>query len=201
MNSEAVFRGLFWGLIVLLLLVRVIFGARVRQAGERNLPDQAAIRREGVGMFLTRVVMFLALIFMLVVYALNPRWVQSLLIPMPDWIRWAGLVLGILSLGLLTWSQVELGRHWSAQLQLREGHRLVTTGPYSRVRHPLYTGLFGIGIGFALVTAHWIFVFLALVVILGMGLRVPKEEGMMIDQFGDEYRQYMAKTGRYLPRM
>lgn len=201
MNSEAVFRGLFWGLIVLLLLVRVIFGARVRQAGERYLPDQAAIRREGVGMFLTRVVMFFVLIFVLVVYALNPRWVQSLVIPMPDWIRWAGLVLGILGLGLLTWSQVELGRHWSAQLQLREGHRLVTSGPYSRVRHPLYTGLFGIGIGFALVTAHWIFVCLALVVILGMGLRVPREEHMMIDRFGDEYRRYMAKTGRYLPRM
>lgn len=195
-----VFRVAFWCLLGLLLLVRVFFGVRVHQAGERYLPDKTAIQREGTGLFMTRVVMFLVMILLLIAYAVNPPWVQALVIPLPDWIRWMGLAVGLFGLGLLAWSQAELGRHWSAQLQLREGHRLVTTGPYSRVRHPLYTGLFGIGVGFALVTAHWIFVFLAIAVIIGMAARVPKEEKMLINQFGDEYRKYMDRTGRYLPR-
>ncbi len=200
MMSEAIFRWVFWGLLTALLVIRAFFGIRVREAGERYLPDKAAIRREGVGMFLTRVVVFFMLIILLVAYALNPSWVQRLLLPFPDWIRWFGFALGLASLALLAWSQWELGRHWSAQLQLREGHRLVTSGPYSSVRHPLYTSMFGIGISFALLTAHWFFVAMALVAIFGMGLRVSKEEMMMVDQFGEEYRSYISRTGKFLPR-
>ncbi len=130
MNSDGIFRGAFWCLFGLLLLVRVFFGVRIRQAGERNLPDKAAIQREGIGLFLTRVVLFFVMIFLLIAYALNPPWVQALLVPLLDWVRWMGLAVGLISLGLLPWSQAELGRIWSSQLQMREGHRVVTTGPY-----------------------------------------------------------------------
>ncbi len=76
----------------------------------------------------------------------------------------------------------------------------MTTGPYARIRHPLYSSLFGIGVAFALVTANWLFVLLAVLVIVGLIARVPREEKMMLDEFGDSYRDYMLRTGRFFPR-
>jgi len=200
MTTESTFRLAFWILFGVLLLIRAYSAFRVRQAGERFLPDRAAIEREGRGMFAIRFVGFFILIALLVFYALNPPWIQALLIPFPPWLRWLGFFLGLTSLALMAWTQVELGTQWSAQLQLREEHHLVTTGPYARVRHPMYTAMFGWGIALALVTAHWIFVVLAVLAIAGLIARVPREEQMMIEEFGEEYKAYMQRTGRFFPK-
>jgi len=200
MTTESTFRLAFWILLGVLLLIRAYSAFRVRQAGERFLPDRAAIEREGRGMFAIRFVGFFILIALLVFYALNPPWIQALLIPFPPWLRWLGFFLGLTSLALMAWTQVELGTQWSAQLQLREEHHLVTTGPYARVRHPMYTAMFGWGIALALVTAHWIFVVLAVLAIAGLIARVPREEQMMIEEFGEEYKAYMQRTGRFFPK-
>jgi len=200
MTTESTFRIAFWVLLGGLLIMRGYFSFRVRQAGERLMPDRAAIEREGRGMFAGRVVAFLLIIALLVLYALSSPWIEALSIPLPGWLRWAGFALGLASLALWTWAQASLGKEWSPQLQLREKHRLVTTGPYTRIRHPLYTAMIGYGTSLALVTANWIFVVLAVVMIVGLFARVPKEEQMMIKEFGEEYKAYMQRTGRFLPR-
>ncbi len=200
MESEQAFRIAFWVLFGGVLVMRVYFSLRVRQAGERLMPDREAIKHEGRGMFAARVVAFFLLIALLVLYALNSPWMRALSIPLPGWLRWAGFALGLASLALWTWTQAALGKEWSPQLQLREEHHLVTTGPYARVRHPLYTAMLGWGTALALVTANWVFVFLAVAVIAGLAARVPKEEQMMIEEFGDQYREYMKKTGRFFPK-
>lgn len=201
MTGESAFRAAFWTLLALLLLIRAYFAIRVRRAGERIMPDQAAIEREGRAMFGFRVVAFFLLIGLLVTYALNPPWSQRLLFPLPGWLRWFGFGLGLVSLALLAWTQLELGKQWSAQLQLREEHVLVTSGPYSLVRHPLYMATFGLGAGLALVGANWAFVVITLASVAGLSARVPREEQMMIEQFGGQYLGYMKETGRYFPRM
>ncbi len=200
MTANATFRIAFWVLFGLVLAMRVYFTSKTRRAGERVMPDQAAIQREGRAVFATRVVLFFLLIGFLVMYAVRPDWVETLSIPIPDWLRWAGFALGLGSLALWTWVQVALGKQWSAQLQLRDEHHLVTTGPYSRVRHPLYTAMFGYALSLALVTANWIFVILTLAMSLGMAARVPREEQMMIEAFGEEYRGYMHRSGRFFPK-
>ena len=200
MTTESTFRIAFWVLFGGILVMRGYFSFRVRQAGERLMPDHEAIEREGRGMFAARVVAFLLMLALLVLYALNSPWIGALSIPLPGWLRWAGFVLGLASLALWTWAQASLGKEWSPQLQLREKHRLVTTGPYTRIRHPLYTAMIGYGTSLALVTANWIFVVLAVVMIVGLFARVPKEEQMMIKEFGEEYKAYMQRTGRFLPR-
>jgi protein-S-isoprenylcysteine O-methyltransferase Ste14 len=164
------------------------------------MPDREAVEREGRGMFAVRVVLFLLLLGWLALYAINPSWMGVLSVPFPDWLRWVGFALGLVSLGFWSWTQVALGKEWSPQLQLREEHHLVTTGPYSRIRHPLYTGMLGYGTGFALVTANWVFVVLVVAIIAGLFARVPKEEQMMIEEFGEEYKAYMHKTGRFFPK-
>ena len=165
------------------------------------MPDRQAVEREGRGMFAFRVLMGCLLLAWLVLYAIYPPWMEALSVPFPDWLRWAGFVLGLASLGLWTWTQVALGKEWSPQLQLRQEHHLVTTGPYSRVRHPLYTAMISYVAGLALVTANWVFIILAMVMIAGTVARVPKEEQMMMEEFGEEYSGYIHKTGRYFPKM
>ena len=180
--------------------MRVYFALQVRHAGERLMPDRKAIEREGRGMFAARVVAFFLLIALLVLYALNSPWIGALSIPLPGWLRWAGFALGLGSLALWVWTQVALGKEWSPQLQLREEHHLVTAGPYARVRHPLYTAMFGWGISLALVTANWIFAFIAVAMIGGLVARVPREEQMMLNEFGEEYQAYMQRAGKFFPK-
>lgn len=199
MATETLFHILFVVLLVSVMGMRFYFMALVHQSGERLMPDQAAIEREGRGMFYARAILFFLLIAFLVLYLINPTWIRFLAVSLPIWLRWTGFALGIASLGLWTWAQAVLGRQWSAQLQLREEHQLVVTGPYCWIRHPIYTAMLGYGAGLALVTANWVFVVLALAMVAGLVARVPKEERMMIKEFGEQYRAYMRQTGRFLP--
>ncbi len=201
MNMETLFQIEFWLLIGLVLLMRVFFIVQLRRAGERFMPDQAAVQREGRGIFLFRVFGFFFLLFIMGSILLGAPWVRALGLPLPDWLREAGFVLGLFSLALWTWSQTALGTRWSANLMLRKGHTLITTGPYARIRHPLYTAMTGWSAGLALVSANWIFIVVAAVVTSVFFLRVPREEQMLLTQFGEEYREYMQRTGRFFPRL
>jgi protein-S-isoprenylcysteine O-methyltransferase Ste14 len=200
MVEEAILGVAFWILLGGVLVMRSYFAIRVRRAGERVTPDREAIEREGRVLFAVRVLLFFLLIAWLAAYAISPSWMGLFSIPFPEWLRWAGFALGIASLGLWSWTQVALGKEWSPQLQLREEHHLVTTGPFARIRHPLYTAMAGYGASLALVTANWVFVALALAAIAGTVARVPKEEQMMLDEFGEEYQAYMRRTGRFIPK-
>ena len=91
-------------------------------------------------MFAVRVVMFFLLLGWLALYAINPTWMGVLSVPFPDWLRWVGFALGLASLGFWSWTQVALGKEWSPQLQLREEHHLVTTGPYTPDTPPALHG-------------------------------------------------------------
>jgi protein-S-isoprenylcysteine O-methyltransferase Ste14 len=95
----------------------------------------------------------------------------------------------------------DLGKSWSVTLELREQHRLVTGGIYSRVRHPMYAAFWLWAVAQALLLPNYVAGGAGLV---GFGtlyfLRVGREERLMLGMFGDEYRAYMERTGRLLPR-
>ena len=200
MNSERSFQLAFWLLLGLMMLMRIWFAIRVSRAGERLMPDRAAIRREGWKIYAIRVFVFLLLVVLIVPLARNPsRW-RKLGFPLPFWLRWAGFALGLASLGLWTWTHVALGTLWSPQLQLRANHRLVASGPYSRIRHPMYTAILLWVMSLGFVIANWIPIIFAVGVAFLLLARVPREEQMMREQFGSEYREYMKRTGRFLPK-
>jgi protein-S-isoprenylcysteine O-methyltransferase Ste14 len=201
MSSDILFRILFWILFAAMLAMRFYFMAQVRRSGERLMPDREAVNREGAVFFLIRFVGFFALIGLLVAYAVYPPWMAALSFRIPDWLRWIGFVLALAGFVLGFWAQIELGKEWSAQLQLTREHRIITSGPYARMRHPIYSALALWGIGVALLTAHWIFAAFAALACSVFVFRVPREERMMIDKFGDEYREYMKRTGRVLPKL
>jgi len=200
MNREGVFQAGFGVLLGLMVLMRAWFAFRVRQAGEPLLPDRAAVRREGWLVFSIRCVGFLLLLVLIVLLLSHRLGAPTLSLPLPLCLRGAGFGLGLASLGLWTWTHVALGRFWSAQLQLRAGHRLVTRGPYSRIRHPMYTAILGWVLSLGLVIANWAALLFARWTAVILVTRIPREEQMMLERFGDEYREYMKRTGRFLPR-
>ena len=114
--------------------------------------------------------------------------------------------VGIIILAMAVWlfwrSHADLGRNWSPSLELREGHELVTEGVYRSVRHPMYASMWLWGVAQALLLQNWIAGWVSLVMFMPLYLlRVPREERMMLDEFGEEYRAYMNHTGRVIPRL
>jgi protein-S-isoprenylcysteine O-methyltransferase Ste14 len=121
-------------------------------------------------------------------------------VSLPAPLRWVGLLIGMASLLLFVSTHHALGRNWSGVLEIAEQHRLIESGPYKRVRHPMYTAIFGVAISNALLSANWLIAVAGIVSVTLMYLaRVTDEERMLIEQFGDEYRAYMQRTGRLLP--
>jgi protein-S-isoprenylcysteine O-methyltransferase Ste14 len=83
----------------------------------------------------------------------------------------------------------------------RKEHKLVTAGPYRWIRHPLYTFGTLFFLSFALMADSWFIAVMALVAIVLLSIRLPKEEALLIEKFGDEYRGYMKCTGRFFPKL
>jgi protein-S-isoprenylcysteine O-methyltransferase Ste14 len=112
-----------------------------------------------------------------------------------------GALVMVAGLRLFWRSHADLGDSWSVTLELNAQHRLVTEGLYRRVRHPMYASFLVLGVGQALLVANWIAGLSGLAATaLLMAVRLPREEAMMIEQFGDEYRDYRRRTGALLPR-
>jgi len=113
---------------------------------------------------------------------------------------WLGLLVAIASLWMFRLTHKALGRNWSVSLDVREDHRLVTDGIYSRIRHPMYTAFWLWAVAQALLLPNWVAGFAGLV---GFGTlffgRVAREERMMLEMFGDSYRAYMERTDRVFP--
>jgi len=201
MTTETLFRIAFLVLLAALFAMRGYFMIKVRRAGERLMPDDQAVAREGGrGVFIIRVVVFVLLIAFLVMYIIGMAWINLFSFPLPVWLRWAGFGLGLLSVAFWTWTQIHLDTQWSAQLQLRLEHHLVTSGPYACIRHPLYSAMFSWAAVLGLLTANCFFIAMAVLSIAGTVARVPKEEQMMLEAFGDEYKAYMQRTGRFFPK-
>ena len=99
-------------------------------------------------------------------------------------------------------THAQLGRNWSVTLEVRVDHSLITDGVYAHVRHPMYTAFWLWALAQAILLPNWIAGFAG---IFGFGtlylFRVGREETMLLETFGDEYRDYMRRTGRVIPRL
>jgi len=136
------------------------------------------------------------------VYVIDPRWIAWASLPLPLWCRWFGVGLAIVGFGLLEWSHRSLGREWSDQPRLTQSQRLVQSGPYHWIRHPIYTSFLLILGSTLLITANW-FVGLAWIasVAIDTTVRVRYEEALMSARFNEEYQDYASRTGRLFPRL
>jgi protein-S-isoprenylcysteine O-methyltransferase Ste14 len=107
---------------------------------------------------------------------------------------WAGIVLAI-------WARYHLAENWSARVTIKEGHELIRTGPYSRLRHPIYSGLVLATVGTVLVIGQWRCVVGLCLVLAGYYFKARKEEAMLGQQFGDAFLEHKKHTGFLIPRL
>src|SRR2546426_8451584 len=132
-------------------------------------------------------------------------WVASAAFSFAEYAQGVGpLVAGVMCLVIGLWlfyrSHADLGTNWSITLEVREQHRLITQGVYRRIRHPMSSALVLYGVAHALVIPNWVAGPSNLVAFAVLfALRVRPEERMMLEQFGDEYTAYMARTKRLVP--
>ncbi len=145
---------------------------------------------------------FLAAIGMMlvpIIYVLTP-WLNSFNMNLPDWARWTGIIGYGFGLILFWWVHKTLGKNWSPILEIRKNHKLVTQGPYKYIRHPMYTQMWIGVVGYWLISSNWI---VGIVAFLTWSIlyfiRLPEEEKLMIEEFGQEYKDYMKKTKRIVP--
>ena len=112
--------------------------------------------------------------------------------------QWAGVGLCLVGFGFAVWARVHLGRNWGMPMSLREGHELVTSGPYAFVRHPIYTGLMLAVVGSALTESlTWLLVFPLYFAYFVISART--EEKMMLAQFPGTYPAYRRRTNMLIP--
>jgi protein-S-isoprenylcysteine O-methyltransferase Ste14 len=119
--------------------------------------------------------------------------------PGGDVLRWAGLVVLTAGVTLRLGPMLALGRRFASVVALQPDHALATTGFYARVRHPSYLGILLMDVGFAGVFRSMPAVVLLPLVFWMFKRRMDVEEGFMIARFGDEYREYSARTARLVP--
>jgi protein-S-isoprenylcysteine O-methyltransferase Ste14 len=140
-------------------------------------------------------------VLVLLIYAdpLLPAPFQVPIVPRSLTTEWLGTALCALGVAFAIWARRTLGRNWSGNPTLKEGHELIQGGPYRLVRHPIYTGiltallgtLLGYGsyaellpVGYALVALHF---------------KMKIEEGLMLRQFPESYPAYMRRTKKLIP--
>jgi protein-S-isoprenylcysteine O-methyltransferase Ste14 len=132
-------------------------------------------------------------------------WVATPLFAFADYgLRPVPFIAGVLGLALGLWlfqrSHTDLGANWSITLAVRERHQLVTHGIYRRIRHPMYLAFLVYSAGQALAVPNWVAgssygIAMALLV----ALRIGPEERMMVEEFGEDYEAYRARTRRLFP--
>jgi protein-S-isoprenylcysteine O-methyltransferase Ste14 len=112
-----------------------------------------------------------------------------------DW----GIGLSFAGVAIAIWARYVLGEYWSARVTLKVDHKLIRSGLYAYIRHPIYTGLLLAMVGTALVVGEWHAVLGVLLGVVAISRKALKEELLLSTEFGTEYQEYRRRTGFLLP--
>ena len=130
----------------------------------------------------------------------NPARFPWAAIAFPGWVRWCGVICFALAEFWLVWMFRSLGRNLTDTVVARAGSTFVDSGPYRYVRNPMYTGVPMLGLSLGLALETWLLPVAYALVFMFLAIRTPIEERYLIERFGERYREYMTRTGRFLPR-
>jgi len=158
-------------------------------------------RQEGWLVLLTLRPVAVAFMAGMATFLIAPRRMAWAAVPLPSGVRWMGVAIGIAAAGLLIWTFRSLGRNLTDTVVARREATLVVHGPYRFVRHPFYLAFALAVIANALLTASGYLALTGGAAFVAIVVRTSVEEQNLVNRFGDDYLDYMRRTGRFLPRI
>jgi protein-S-isoprenylcysteine O-methyltransferase Ste14 len=135
----------------------------------------------------------------MIAFLVDPSHTRWSSLPLPAWLRWCGIAIGAAAGVWTIWTFSHLGKNLTDTVVTRREHTLVVSGPYRWVRHPFYLGVAGTVVSASLATANWFVAASGFTILALLIARTDREEAKLIERFGDDYRAYMARTGRFWP--
>ncbi len=195
MHDEAWFRLALVIVILITMAIGIPHRMKAASSGER-----ISHKEEGYLFAATLRLSGLLLWISTLAYLLFPTSISWASIPIPLWLRWFGVIAAISSTTLFYWTLSSLGNNLTDTVVTRKDAVLVTHGPYRWVRHPFYICAALLMASVTILAANSLIGLGSLLVLTLLAIRTPKEEQMLIERFGDYYRQYIETTGKFFPR-
>ena len=196
MAEDVLFRRIAGAVVVSLFAVSLYYRHRADKVGGRVTRDDEPMPIR-LGLSVAGLMGFGGLLLYFI-------WSPALdwtLLPLPTQLRWTGVAIATLSVASTWWVFRTLGLNVTRTSKTRDNATLVTTGPYRIVRHPFYVNValaFG---ALSLVTRSWWFIAWIVPALILLAMRTRKEEANLEARFGDTWRAYAARTGRFVPRL
>ena len=194
-TDDQTFRSVLLVLFAVTLPVAAFY--RIRSKMTRERLDR---RQEGLLVLWTLRPIGIAGMIGLIVFLTNPDLMRWSAMPLPVWLRWTGVGIGVAGSAFLFWTLHSIGRNLTDTVVTRKNHTLVTHGPYRWIRHPFYVAVLLAILANSLAAANWFVLATGAVTFGLLKFRLGKEEALLVERFGDEYRAYMARTNRFIPR-
>lgn len=163
------------------------------------LGSKTTVRRESLASRLGYVLPLLAGGVLIGWRHLPWEWLNARLWPRSLTAYWIGVALLAAGLGFAVWARVHLGRNWSGSVTVKESHELIRTGPYSIVRHPIYTGLIAAVLGTAIASGTLRAALGVVIITASFLYKLRLEEAFMRETFPDQYPDYAATVPRLIP--
>ena len=197
MDYEKLFRLLFIISTILMFAIRIYYQRKIKS--EQSLTEERGSRPR----LIPGAIAALVTIVFGLEYIFAPGTFEfAYLIEYPTWLRWVGAFMLAIGISLLWAAHYSLGKSFHSLVVLKEDQVLIEAGPYKWIRHPIYTAYFFNYIGGGLLAGNWVLTFIPTFFFgLMIYLRLGEEEAVMIEKFGDDYRHYMERTGRFLPKI
>jgi protein-S-isoprenylcysteine O-methyltransferase Ste14 len=205
MVDELILRFVVFAFFLIFLGIRGYYGRKARPHGQKRTRKERwaeEVKYESKGLVILRIVLVYAMIVFIVIWSLFPVFLPPLTqLIVPVWLRWVGVGVCMVMIIAICWVGMHLGQQVSGTLEIKQGHALVTSGPYKYIRHPMYLVYFIFNLGLFLISVNLIILVIIILGVIVTASRMQVEEEMMIERFGNAYREYMERTGRLLPSL
>jgi protein-S-isoprenylcysteine O-methyltransferase Ste14 len=156
-------------------------------------------RLEPTSSRLFRVFIFLIAIVLLMTTRIPLPWLYLQLWPTGLWPFWLGAIIMIVGLLFAVWARQHLGSNWSRSVTIKQGHELITTGPYAVVRHPIYTGILAGFLGSAIAISQVRGIVVFVLIFLALWMKFRMEEKWMRTEFGETYATMLDTPQPWCP--
>jgi protein-S-isoprenylcysteine O-methyltransferase Ste14 len=158
-------------------------------------------QREPRGERLIQIVLMASAYILMFKDQIGRGWLATRFVPASPTIGKHGVAITVVGIALAIWARWHLGENWSATVTLKEGHELISSGPYCYIRHPIYTGMLLAFVGTALALGEYRALISLCIVMFAFYIKAKKEELFLSQEFGEKFREHSRRTGMFLPRL